>query len=77
MTQKKISNNLKEVKTTVSGVLIWVVTGVYFFMPYFSDRELWETEHYEVTSGFMVGLLLILAPDRLIDFLFVWLNKKK
>lgn len=75
--KKKISNNLKEIKTTVIGVLVWIITGVYFFLPYFSDRELWEPQHYEVTFGFLGGLLLLLAPDRFIDFLFAWLNKKK
>lgn len=78
MTKKKsISNNLKEWKTTVSGFLVWIVTGVYFFMPYFSDRDLWEVNHYEATGGFIVGLLLILAPDRLVDFLFKWMDKRK
>ena len=75
--KKSISNNFKEVKTTITGVCVWIVTGVYFFMPYFSDRELWEADHYEVVCGFIMGLLLILAPDRLIDFMFGWLNKKK
>ena len=77
MTAKKITNNLKEIKTTVIGVLVWIITGAYFFTPYFSDRELWVPEHYEVTVGFIGGLLLLLAPDRFIEFLFGWLNKTK
>ena len=70
-------NNLKEVKTTIIGLIIWVATGFYFVMPYFSEKELWEVSHYEVVSGFIAGLLLLLAPDRFVEFLFGWLNKRK
>jgi len=78
MTKKKhVGHNFKEVKTTIIGSLLWVITGIYFFLPYFSDRELWIAEHYEVMSGFIGGLLLMLAPDRFVDFLFTWLNRKK
>lgn len=78
MTKKKsISNNFKEIKTTIIGLLMWAITGVYFFMPYFSKQATWTTEHYEVTFGFIGGLLLMLAPDRFIDFLFKWMDKRK
>ena len=77
MRKKKITNNFKEIKTTIIGLLLWIITGFYFFTPYFMDRATWETEHYEVGFGFISGLLLMLAPDRFIDFLFIWLNKKK
>ncbi len=69
--------NFKELKTTILGFSVWVITGVYFFMPYFSEQATWEPVHYEVTFGFIGGLLLMLAPDRFIDFLFGWLNRKK
>ena len=71
------TKNIKELKTTLVGVFVWILTGVYFFTPYFSDRKLWEVAHYEVTIGFLLGIGLILAPDRAIDFAFGWLNKKK
>ena len=69
--------NVKEIKTTIIGLLVWIISGLYFALPYFSDKDLWEVERYEVSIGFVGGLLLILAPDRLLDFLFGWLNKKK
>lgn len=72
-----MKKNLKEIKTTIIGLIVWIITGFYFAMPYFSDRELWNPEHYEVVTGFIGGLLLLLAPDRFIDFLFGYLNKKK
>lgn len=77
MTRKKISRNLKEWKTTAIGLALWIMTGFYFFMPYFSDRQLWEPEHYEVGFGVISGLILLIAPDRLIDFLFTWRGGKK
>lgn len=74
---RDMKKNLKEIKTTVIGLIIWIATGFYFAMPYFSERELWEVHHYEVVSGVIAGLLLLLAPDRFIDFLFGYLSKKK
>lgn len=74
---RKVKNNIKEIKTTIIGLIIWSVTGAYSVMPYFSDRELWEVDHYYAVSGFIGGLLLLLAPDRFVSFLFGWLNKKK
>ena len=70
------NNNLREIKTTIIGLIVWIITGLYFAMPYFSDRELWQSEHYEVACGFIGGLLLLLAPDRFLKFLFGWLDKK-
>lgn len=72
-----MTKNFKEIKTTIIGLLVWIITGIYFLLPYFSDRKLWEVEHYEVGIGFIGGLLLMLAPDRFIDFVFGWLKKKK
>jgi len=69
--------NLREIKTTITGFIVWVITVFYFITPYFSDRELWESKHYELIGGFIIGLLLLLAPDRLINFMFGWLNKRK
>ena len=69
--------NIKEIKTTLIGIIVWIVTGLYFAMPYFSEKELWQPELYGVVIGIVSGLLLLLAPDRFITFLFGWLAKKK
>ena len=69
--------NFKEIKTTVIGLIIWIVTGFYFAMPYFSEAELWKPDMYGVVVGIVGGMLMLLAPDRLITFLFGWLNKAK
>lgn len=68
--------NLKELKTTIIGLIIWVATGLYFVTPYFSDKELWEIDNIYVISGVVAGLLLLLAPDKFVTFLFGWLSKK-
>lgn len=69
-------NNLKEIKTTVTGLIIWIATGIYFVAPYIAEKELWETTHWEVSAGFISGLLLILAPDKFLSFVFGWLERK-
>ena len=71
-----MKSNIKEIKTTITGLLVWIITGFYFLFPYFSDRELWQSEHWEVSCGFIGGLLLILAPDKFLKFLFGWLERK-
>jgi len=68
--------NVKELKTTIIGLIIWVATGLYFVTPYFSDKELWEIDNIYVISGVVAGLLLLLAPDKFVTFLFGWLSKK-
>jgi hypothetical protein len=68
--------NVKELKTTIIGLIIWVATGLYFVTPYFSERELWEIDNIYVISGVVAGLLLLLAPDKFVTFLFGWLSKK-
>jgi len=72
-----MKNNVKEIKTTIIGIVIWIVTGFYFVTPYFSELELWKPDLYGVVIGIVGGLLLLLAPDRFITFLFGWLNKRK
>jgi hypothetical protein len=71
-----MKNNIREIKTTITGIVVWIITGLYFAMPYFSDRDLWESEHWEVTAGFIIGLGLIIAPDRFLKWAFGWLAKK-
>lgn len=68
--------NFKEIKTTIIGFILWVIAGLYFALPYFSEKDLWETNPIWVASLFVAGLLFMAAPDRFISFLFGWLNKK-
>lgn len=70
-------NNLKEIKTTIVGFLLILLTIAYFAIPYISVRELWEVNNLYSVVGFGVGVGLLLAPDRLIDFIFGWLKKKQ
>jgi len=69
-------NNLKELKTTITGAVLILFTVMYFVLPYFSEKELWEIDNMYVGVGLGVGVGLILAPDRLVDFIFGWLKKK-
>jgi len=70
-------NNLKELKTTITGSILIVLDLLYFALPYFSEKELWEINNMYVVVGLGVGLGLLLAPDRLINFIFGWLKKKQ
>jgi len=72
-----MTKNLKAIKTTIMGFLVWIATGFYAVTPYFSEKELWEVHQYEVWAGVFVGALLLIAPDRLVDWAFKWLDKKK
>lgn len=68
--------NFKEIKTTIIGFLLWVISGLYLGLPYFSEKELWEIDSVYVISLFVGGLALMLAPDRFLDILFGWMKKK-
>lgn len=68
--------NFKEIKTTILGFIILIASGFYFALPYFSEKELWEVSTVYVIGGIVAGILLLLAPDKFVDFLFSWANKK-
>lgn len=68
--------NFKEIKTTIIGFVLWIIAGLYFGLPYFSEKDLWETNNIWVTGMVLGGFLCMLAPDRFLDFLFGWLKKK-
>lgn len=72
-----MANNLKEIKTTILGALLLIVGLVYFALPYFSENDLWEVNNLYLAFLVVGGILLILAPDKIISFAFSWLNKKK
>lgn len=71
-----MKNNLKEIKTTIMGILMFVVGLAYFGMPYFSEKDLWEVNNLYL--GFLVvgGILLLLAPDDIIRILLGWIRKR-
>ena len=68
--------NFKEIKTTIVGLLLLVGDAVYFGMPYFSDKELWEPNTLYEVGMFASGLMLLLAPDNFIQLFTGWLKKK-
>jgi hypothetical protein len=69
-------SHIKELKTTITGVILFVFGVVYFAFTYFSDRELWEVNNLYLAAMIGGGVLLILAPDRMIDFVFGWMSSK-
>lgn len=72
-----MSNHIKELKTTVTGIVLFILGLVYFGLPYFHATELWEVNNLYLGIMLGGGVLLILAPDKIIDFAFSWLNRKK
>ena len=71
-----MKNNLKEIKTTILGSLLIVVGLAYFALPYFSDRELWEVNNIYLSVCFIGGILFLVAPDRIVNWAFKWMDKK-
>lgn len=67
--------NLKEVKTTVLGFLVIIGAAFYGIAPYFRE-SLWQVESLYVVGGILAGCLLLLAPDRIINWAFKWMDKK-
>lgn len=73
----KLIKNSKELKTTIIGLLILTGNCVYSLFPYLSDKEgLWEVNSTYVIAAIVIGTLLILAPDRILNIVFGWLKKK-
>lgn len=71
-----MKNNIKEIKTTVLGLILIVLGVAYFYMPHFSNKELWEVQTGYLLTLFVGGILLVLAPDRIIDVALNFLKKK-
>jgi hypothetical protein len=71
-----MKNNLKEIKTTILGTIIFLIGVLYFALPYFHVHELWEPSalHAGMIAG--AGVLLLLAPDSILDFAKKKLDKK-
>jgi hypothetical protein len=71
-----MSNNLKEIKTTLVGALLFVIGVSITLFEYFTVQVV-EWMHYALPIGFLTGGIgFLFAPDRLIDFLFSWAKKK-
>ncbi len=68
--------NIKEIKTTILGSIIFVIGVLYFALPYFHVHELWEPN--AIWAGIIAGsgVMLLLAPDSILDFAKKKLDKK-
>lgn len=71
-----MKNNLKEIKTTIMGILMFVLGLAYFGMPYFSEKELWEVNTMYLAFLIVGGILLLLAPDDIISIVLGKLRRK-
>jgi membrane-bound ClpP family serine protease len=71
-----MSNNIKETKTTIIGALLFIIGLIMIVMEYFTvDAVIWT--HYIFPIGLTTaGIGFMLAPDRLLDFLFGWAKKR-
>lgn len=69
-------NNLRQIKTTIIGGVLFLIGLTIFLVEYFTLKEM-AINHYYIPIGFTLGgILFLLAPDRLLDFLFGWLKSK-
>ena len=71
-----MKTNLSEVKTTILGVLCLIVAMLYFALPYFHATDLWDIKEYWLAALVIAGFLLLLAPDKFVNFLFSWMHKR-
>lgn len=73
-------SNFKELKTTITGLILWAGDAFYALTPFFSDRELWDVNALYVGFAIFVGLIFVVSKDDLItnlfDFIFGFLKKK-
>jgi hypothetical protein len=69
-------NNLKEIKTTITGAIFLLVGLGIFLHQYYMFNNL-EWQYYLIPFIFMAGgVALLLAPDRILDLVFKAANKK-
>lgn len=67
-----MANNIREWKSTFVGVVLFGI-GIY---QYLSDGSTEWSNHIEDMVLVGCGIGFILAPDRLLNFLFGWAKKK-
>lgn len=69
-------NNLKELKSTVVGIMLFLIGVVITLIEYFTVDTI-EWTHYILPIAFTaIGIGFMLSPDRLLDFFFGWAKKK-
>lgn len=71
-----MANNLTQWKSTAIGAILFLLGIIFTVVEYFTV-EVIEWQHYifpAVLTAMGIGFLL--APDRLVDFLFSWAKKK-
>lgn len=67
--------NLKEIKTTVIGAILFAV-GIAFFAVNFKTLDAVKVSDIYIPGGLAVaGILFLLAPDKVVENLFNWINK--
>lgn len=69
-----MKTNVTDWKTTITGLILLLLGVAYFAAPYFSSKELWEVNSYALSSLLVIGLGLIVAPDKIISIAFDWLS---
>jgi len=70
-----MENNLKEVKTTVIGGILFLVGLIVFLVEYFTVGNL-DWTHYIVPAVFLVGGVgFLLAPDKILNLILRKVSK--
>lgn len=70
-----LKTNTSELKTTITGAVMSILALIYFGLPYFSEYELWEVNNWYLGVLGIGGIMLILAPDKLIGVAFGWIGR--
>lgn len=68
-------NPVKNPWTTIPGIVLFVVGLVLWVLPYFFDLKK-PVEWYQFTAPMALGLLLWVAPDRIISIVLGLFQRK-
>ena len=67
--------NLKEIKTTIIGSVLFLIGIAWFVMNFKTLAEFKYSQLY-IPGGFLgTGIALLLAPDKILDFALGWFSK--
>lgn len=70
-----MNNNLKEIKTTIIGSVLFVVGLIVFLVEYFTVGDL-DWTHYVVPAAFLTaGVGFLLAPDKILNLILRKVSK--
>lgn len=69
-------SNLKEVKTTIIGSILFIIGIGILLYEYFTVKEMDWTYYVLPISLGCAGIGFLLAPDKILEFGFGWLSKK-